>query len=325
MKKTVLSLVLAAVALTGAGADNTAKPAGAAPAKAAASLPIVSLANARRFISRVIRSPKAMTTVMKRLSAEDQKKFVAEVNQAVSSRPSSPEQKAALFLNVNRAALKGAQPGNLADLLAEVFATVPPESLTLINERFAEDLFNRAANPAVTYTDDQFTNIAVTVMKKVVARNASADNSAVRDAFAALMFVRASNGSPAGLAENLTELISAEYRDDARSEWLPSALKTGEAKSYEPMLGTADAEEQPDIEQALVVAGPQMLDALLEDLTGASTSYGAASQQRNPVVDAITSELQYFLPTGSGAAGGGFEQVFPPGGESGGYPWQSTK
>lgn len=312
IKKTCLAILIAMVASIVFGAA----PQPASPA-AASSQKLVPLSAARRLISRVIASPKAMTVVMSRLSADDQKKFLAEVNQAIASRPGSPEVIAATFLNVNSAALKGAQPGNLSDLVAEVFATVPPEALTLINERFADDLFNRAADPRVTYTDEQFEKIAMTVMQKISQRTATADNSAVRDVFAALMLVRASNGSPADLAEKLTSHLPADMQAAARQEWIPGAMAKGQSQNYEAMLSSGGAEAAPNIEQALAIAGPQMLEALLEDLTGGSTQPSAASHQKTPVIDAVFSELHNMLPVGSGYVGDGMHPS--------GYQWQTTK
>ena len=103
----------------------------------------VSLADARASISDCIKTPSKMTETMKKLSADDQKSFLAEVNEAIAAMPGSNESQAATFLNVNRAALKGAGKGNLAALVAEVFATVPPEYLPVVTDSFASDLFNR--------------------------------------------------------------------------------------------------------------------------------------------------------------------------------------
>ena len=225
----------------------------------------VSLADARAKIGDVVSDPAALTSLIKQLSAGDQKTFLADVNEAISKMPGSNESKAATFLNANRAALKGVQKsGNVATLLAEVFATVPVEALTVINERFASDLFNRGADPSMTFTDEQYTKLAQDVMTKIAERNASADDAAVRDAFAILMFVRASNGTPADLSSKLLDYIPEGSREVAKTDWLPSAL--AEEKSYEPMLGAANAGQAPNLSSVVRIAGPQMLDAMLFDL-----------------------------------------------------------
>ncbi len=231
----------------------------------------LSLADASAKIDAAIESPSVMTSLVKELSASDQVAFLARVNAAIDALPGSPAEKAANYLKANAAALKGAAKGNLSALLAEIYATVPPEALTLVNERFAVDLFNRAANPSRPITDEQMAAIALGTMEKIRARNAASDNSAVRDTFAVLMFLRASNGTPADLREKLLEQFDAASRELAKTEWIPAAMGEGQAKTYEPMLGASDAGEQPDVDMVLVLAGAQSTLALLADLDSAAT------------------------------------------------------
>ena len=239
----------------------------------------VSLADARASIGDCIKTPAKMTETMKKLSAEDQKAFLAEVNEAIAAMPGSNEAQAATFLNVNRAALKGSKPGNLENLVAEVFATVPPESLTAINESFAAGMFNRKADPSKTYTDDQYVQISTNLLAVVQERNATADNAGVRNTFAILMLIRGSEGSPADLRDTLVgSLNDAETRLLAQNEWLSPALGQGQEKSYDPMLGAADAGNQPDLNMVLISPFSSSADALLSDLASErSTTDGSSS------------------------------------------------
>lgn len=230
----------------------------------------ISSAAARGKIGDIIKDPSSMTSVMKQLAASDQASFLADVNAAISKMPGSPEEKTSKFLEVNSAALKGAQKGNLTKLLAEVFATVPPESLTAINESFAAGMFNRASNPSKTYTDEDYTKIAKDVLAAVQDRNATADNAGVRDTFAILMLIRASNGSPADLRDTLVgELRNEETKTLAQNEWISPALGQGQEKTYDPMLGASDAGSQPNLDMVLAIpfksAGDSVF-ALLADL-----------------------------------------------------------
>ncbi|MBO7721958.1 MAG: hypothetical protein J6T01_06095 [Kiritimatiellae bacterium] len=302
-----------------------------------------SIVDARVRIGEVIENPALMTDVIKSLSAADQATFLADVNKAIGEMPASVEEKAAKYLNVNHAALKGAKKGNVATLLSEVFATVSPDALVVINERFAADVVNRSADPAVNYTDEQFTKIAVELMNKINARTAETDNPSVRSAFAILMLVRASNGSPADLADKLIETMpSEEGRELAKTEWVPSALGAdGRTQSYEPMLASADVGRRPDLDFVLVVAGPQHLDALLADLLGKDGDPVAQINARTPVFDAITNVLMYQIPMlgtdaveeeAMGILGGDVPAPKPPepspgpgpGPRPGPYPGQST-
>ena len=303
VKKALLMLI---VAIAGSAAA-LAQPAAATPAdksaaKTAAKNGQMSLADARGKIDQVIESPALMKEIMQRLSSGDQKQFLADVNKAIGDMPASVEEKAAKFLNVNHMALTAAQKGNTTTLLSEVFATVPPEALTVINERFAVDLLNRAANPNVTYTDEQYSVLAVETMKKINERTEETDNGSARSTFAILMFLRASNMSGESLDRLQDGLVDTLKHDDAkelaRDEWIPAALgKDGREASYEPILASADAGRRPDFDQVLVIAGPQYLDSILADITGKNTDRMAFIRTRSPVLDAVENPLVHQIPT----------------------------
>ena len=260
--------------------------------------PQMSLANARGKISEAIQSPDVMKATMKKLVAEDQVTFLSDVNKAIRSMPASSEERTATFLNANHAAV-AARKDNAAALLAEVFASVSPEALTVINERFASDLLNRAATPNVSFTDEQYARIAVETQEKINARTASEDNASARSAFAMLMFLRASNGTPTNLCDRLVATLKdADAREMARTEWIPSALGLdGREASYEPLLAAADAGRRPDFAQVLVIAGPQHLDAVLADIIGKDTDPMSFMRTRTPVLDAIQNPLVEQMPT----------------------------
>lgn len=291
--KHMLLMVLTAMQVVAvfAAPEVAAKPDGAK------TLP---LAEARQKIDGVVDGSESIASLIKQLSAEDQLTFLGDVNKAVSKMPASVEEKTAKHLNLNHAALKAVKgSGNVAALLAEVFATVPPEALTVINERFASDLFNRATDPKVTYTDAQFTDIALKIMETVNKRTAETDNASTRSAFAILMLLRASNGTPADLEDKLiATLPNADARELAKSEWIPSALgKDGRELGYEPILASADAGRRPDFDFVLVIAGPQLLDALLQDIGGKNVDGLSFMRTRSPVLDAVQNPLEQQIPT----------------------------
>ena len=274
-----------------------AAPQAAAKPDGAKTLP---LAEPRQKIDCVVDGSESIASLSKQLSAEDQLTFLGDVNKAVSKMPASVEEKTAKHLNLNHAALKAVKgSGNVAALLAEVFATVPPEALTVINERFASDLFNRATDPKVTYTDAQFTDIALKIMETVNKRTAETDNASTRSAFAILMLLRASNGTPADLEDKLiATLPNADARELAKSEWIPSALgKDGRELGYEPILASADAGRRPDFDFVLVIAGPQLLDSLLQDIGGKNVDGLSFMRTRSPVLDAALNPLEQQIPT----------------------------
>ena len=291
MRKIAVMMVLMVAGVAVFGAQSAAE-------KLATDKTQISLADARGKIDKAIASPAVMGELMKRLSAEDQVKFLADVNKAISDMPASIEEKTAIFLNINHVALKSAQEGNATALLAEMFATVPPEALTVINERFATDLVNRAANPHITYTDEQYAKLAVEIMQKINDRTEKTDNGSTRSAFAILMFLRGSNETGDALEKLQEQLIGTLKHDDAKSlardEWIPAALgKDGREKNYEPLLASADAGRRPDYNQVLVIAGPQYLDSILLDLSRS----GPNARDRTSMLDAVINQMGRDVPT----------------------------
>ena len=146
--------------------------------------------------------PDALKATISQLSSEDKTAFLAEVNAAIEKMPGSDEAKASKFLAANRAAVAGAGAADRAAVLAEVFATVPPEALTVISEEFAKNEFARPETMSI----DEYTNIVVQTMAKITQRCSSAESGAVRSTFAGLMFI---NGSGLVDGASSAELSSA--------------------------------------------------------------------------------------------------------------------
>ena len=258
----------------------------------------MTLADARGKIGDVIADPATMTSIMQQLSAEDQTAFLADVNAAIAKMPGSTDEKTAKYLDVDAAALKGAKEGNLPALIAEVFATVPPNSLTVINERFAADLFNRKADPSKTYTDEQYVDIATKLMEKVQDRTATADNAGVRDTFAILMLIRASNGTPADLRDTLVDsLRDPTTKDLAQNEWISPALGIGQEKTYDPMLGASAAGDQPNLNIEIQVPVTIALEALASDLASVG-SMGDESTKFTPHLPSLFEDPTLALGAG---------------------------
>ena len=243
-----------------------------------------SLVEARAKIGDAIKDPELLSAMMKDMSPTNQVQFVAEVNAAIAKMPGSSEEKTALALNANKAALKSAAPGNVANVLAEIYATAPVESLGVISESLGADMFNRDADPTQAYTDEQFTAIAAAIVKKISERTANVEDGGARSVFAAMMMVNASNGSIDNLGNTLAESLPADVREVAKNEWLPAA--SGENKDYSDIMGqTASESEAPNAVVVLQMAGPQVLDAMLSDVAASVISTGGESTSATPIVD----------------------------------------
>lgn len=293
MKKCVMIAMMLVSAL--AFAQGTSSPKAGAQESSSAK---ISLAEARSRIDQVIASPETMTETMKQLTAEDQVKFLADVNKAVSSMPGSSGEKTALFVSLNLAAVASAEKGNSAALIAESFATVTPEALPAISEHFATDLLSRTAKSGVEITDAQFEKIAVNTMEKISERCEETDNGSPRTTFAILMFVRASGTTSETLVEHLVDTLKHEdAKEMATKEWIPAALGgEGVEANYEPLLSAADAGLRADYDATLVITGPQHPVAVIADLSGKNAEPDLFAHTMTPVVDAVENVLTHLSP-----------------------------
>ena len=233
----------------------------------AAESPKLTLEEAVEKISEVISEPEKMGDVMKQLSADDQNAFLVEVNKAIVNMPGSNEAKTAKYLAVEREALLSAKKGNLQSLVATMFSTVTLESLTVLAERYGDDLFNRAADATKTFTDEQFVEIASSTVSEVRKECEALNDAAPRGALAVYLFERSSNGSPVDIEDRLLEVAISDpqVRSVAKNEWLAAAKGTGSDR-FSALLGYAEAGRAPNVDVALRIAGPQMMTALLIDL-----------------------------------------------------------
>ena len=240
----------------------------------------VSLAEASAKLAEVIDKPAQITELMKTINPSNQVEFLSKLNAAIAEVSASAEEKTALFIDANRAAFRGAASEVLPDMIAESFATIPVESLTAFNEVVGESVINRSADPSKSYSDATFADIASKLMDKIVERNASSDNASVRDAFAAMALVRASNGSPADLASTLADKIpDAKAAELAKSEWIPDGLGQGErAKNYDGILGYADAGSAPSGDVVVRLTAPMTGDMMFASLNGSLGDFSSTAE-----------------------------------------------
>lgn len=328
----------------------------AAAAAFAGSVPAMSLADASAKIGDAAKNDAVMAETVAALDGADQTAFFSKVVSAIDGMKTSSAEKAALYVNAAKAAVKSAAKSQSADMLAEVFATVPPEALAAVNEAFAADILDRNANAASPMPDEQYAEIATTLMKKIAERNEGSSDASVRNAFAALMFIRASGGTPAGLREALVGMIGPEADQKlAREEWLPAALAEGREKSYDSMLAVVDDAKSPDVEATLEAAATSSVASAVGDAGAFMFTAAEASAINDPdsvvssssASDAFLDANKYALPpslvetgltrkpktlnadnpwAGDYRRGSGFKGSNTAGaGESGGYAGQTTR
>ena len=228
-------------------------------------------------IGECANNPSAMQATIAQIPASEQASFVAKVNEAIAQKPGSDEAKAADFYAINKAAVSGAT--DKASVLAEVFATVPVEYLTDINERFARELFSRNANPEKPVSKKLFEELSTNVLAVVNKRCETAENAGVRQTFAALMFIRASGGDIDGLTDLYTSLMTDPESKESASSWISEALGSdGKDPSYDSMLAAANGGDEPDHSVVLQLTGPsEQIEALLADLQAPDTQSASGS------------------------------------------------
>lgn len=235
----------------------------------------MTLQEAAAKIPEAVANPASTADIVKELSPDDQVEFLSMLNAAIAKMNGSADELSSIFLAVNEAALKAHGKGNLQAMLATTFATVPPEHLTVLNERLAKDLFNRNADPTRPISDADFAKLAKDAMQTIATRASDTDDAAVRTTFALLMFVRASEGTPADLRNTLAETISdPAARELAINEWVPAAMGENTPKTYDPMLGASDvAADVPVPTSVLTIANSQDIVPLLSDLAADHAEY----------------------------------------------------
>ncbi len=302
---------------------------------------LISLADAKRRTDKAIAKPSVMKALMQHLSAADQKTFLADVNAAIATMPGSDADRAATYVAVNRAALEGSQPGNVATLVAESYATVPVSAQPALCESLGSDLMNRATDKNRTYTDDDYVRTSSALMTKVNARTAESDHGDVRSGFAALMVIYGSNSTKPEIVDAVTKMLPESAQSTAKNEWFPAALAEGAAKSYDPMLAAADVDgfvaprnetptsqgEEPNTDQDywkaeggplvnLRVPAPVLATSMLFDILGANLDATREISTATPIYDALQ-KIDELPEMGS------FDDVNVVIGEAQGYQWQT--
>ena len=267
----------------------------------------MSIADARKQVADCVANPATMTAVVKQLPAAEQRVFLGDVVAAVAKMPGSQAEKAAAYVNVVRAGLKGSSKENLTEMIAEVFATVPPEYLPVVSESLAGDMVNRAIDPSRTYTDAEYIKIATNTMAVINERVASADAADVRSAFAALTFINGSNNASEQVVSAMVEALPQSAQKPAATEWFPAALAKGANRSYDAMLVAAAVDDKvtPQTMSTILLRVPSPVagDMLLFELGGANTDISAKSSEKTPVTDAAFNTLNETIPSeGAGGA-----------------------
>lgn len=178
----------------------------------------------------------------KGLSADERIGFVGSMNAMLPNFPAATEEsRIETTYRLNRDFIKAAPTVDRRRVLAEVYATIPEYALPALTDGLSSKVFTRAAM-GFKKDDDTFQSFALSAMLGIYRRCRS-DNKLVisnqrRIAFAVVMFLKASEGIPDDLMDQLIAFVPDVVRDRAREVWIPSAMgEDGKKPTYEPMMG----------------------------------------------------------------------------------------
>lgn len=216
-------------------------------------------------VGEASQDPTVLAATMKGLSNAEQLSFYKAVNEAIAALPGSETEKAAKFVNAERAAIAASNDDNKTAMVAEIFATVTPAGLTAVNEDLAKTVLAKGDTP-----DSDYASVARGTLKAVKDRCAKADNAGARETFAILAFLRGSAGKPANLRKELLDKLDAETHELADNEWIDPAL----AGDYNPILGASNAEAAPELAAISPLLIPGVATAAILGDLRAETSTG---------------------------------------------------
>jgi hypothetical protein len=80
------------------------------------------------------------------------------------------------------------------------------------------------------------------------------------------MFVRSAGTANDAAESAVIAAMPDDARKDAKNSWFPAALGKGVPQSYDPMLGVAQAGDEPDHAVVITISQSQSLDSMLSDL-----------------------------------------------------------
>lgn len=224
---------------------------------------------------------------VKSLAPGEQIELVRTVNAAMPSFGVKDETRTLTTYRINRDILRAASPVDRKRVLAEVFATAPEYSLPALADGLAAEVFNRKA-AGFAKKDDSFQNFALSAMLTIY-RRCRADNSLElsnqrRLVFAVVMFLKASEGDPEDLLDQLIVFVPDSVREAARNLWIPAAMgQDGKKGTYRPLVEaqTNDvkvAESELPNDNARIMLSYPASEQASETLRQKSLSENSASQ-----------------------------------------------
>ena len=232
----------------------------------------------------VLAAAPAVDDAFKGISVKDQIELVRALNSSMDAFKAAEDVRAATAYRLNRDAVRAVSTKDRRRVLAEVFATIPDYALPKLADGLAKEVFNRKS-AGFSPNDDSFQNFALSAMLSICQRcradGALALSNQRRIAFAAIMFLKASEGDPEDFLDQLLVFIPDTIRDIARDEWIPAAMGEENRKpTYEPMMVAASNDvkvanaELPNDRRRMILhyPNPEQATAIVTDTKGMDAS-----------------------------------------------------
>ena len=167
---------------------------------------------------------------------------------------------------LNRDAVRAAKDADKKLVVAEVFATAPMEALPMITDGFAKEVFTRKMMN-LSEKDDSFVEFAAATLLRVNSRLrqiSTARFPGARSAFAVISFLKASDGKPEDLRDQLMFYVLTGSEVLARTKWVPAAMgDDGKPPSYQPIFEAGYMGEEPPHQNLHPMKSPELGNLLV--------------------------------------------------------------
>ena len=207
------------------------------------------------------------------LDKDDKVNLVRSMNQTFTKeekdKDETAEAKAKRIKTVyalNRDAVRAAKDADKKLVIAEVFATAPMEALPTITDGFAKEVFTRKMLN-LNEKDDSFVEFAAATLLRVNSRLrqiSTARFPGARSAFAVISFLKASDGKPEDLRDQLMFYVLTGSEVLARTKWVPAAMgDDGKPPSYQPIFEAGFVGEEPPHQNLHPMKSPELGNLLV--------------------------------------------------------------
>ena len=206
-----------------------------------------------------------LTRNLKQVPQSDRVDFTRRTLKAVSKLPLGPKAKTARYTESTILCVAGAQGDTWYGVIAEGVALASVADLPVLVKEVSDRIDPKKHNMSA----EQYKAVAEKGVDACIARNASADDSRVRNTFAILLFTQSVSDS-SGLQESLVSKLPDDRSRELATVWLADAARG----DYTAILAAADVQVASP-KPAIGFEGRAELDRLLSYLGMMDSAFDA--------------------------------------------------